>query len=784
MAMPSDSGRTGPRNGARVPVRERRLVVRREDLKQGTVVGRLLRTPTFGWGTGIAILFTLICGVLAVWSREQPLVDVGRVMNKTAIVRVAFPLEDPEETNRERERAKLMTPRVLVADTNVLTEIQTSLENLPRTLAGVASVDQVERTIADQFHLTAESFAAIQRAAQDGEPTPEWRSRVGKLMEGLRLKPLLDDQTWQSMTQEAFPRFQLQLGGRDAAFVPRDEALTVSPAGQPKLQETMRRMARDAGFTGPVQDAVVARIASEPRPTFIHKPELTVAEQNAAAAAVRPVSIEHPKGQVIFRAGDKLEQGPYLIYKAEMRQFEKGESWRVWFRYGSVIAAVGAVAMALSGYIALFCPRIRRSPGRMAGIAGILTLTLAFACIGTVLSPRLVALTAVAPIVLAAVILVVAYGQREALAFGALHGVLVCIALDQPIGIFALIITGMGMAVWQLREIRHRNALVRTGLYAGLALALGMVLVSLIDRPITIDSLQQTGFDALLAGFGGLTVGVIGLALLPMVERLFGVTTGMTLIELRDPRHPLLRQLQQRAPGTYNHSLNVAAISEAAADAIGADPLLTYAGALYHDVGKMNKPDYFVENLVGGPSKHDKLSPAMSLLVIVGHVKDGLELAREFGLPEQIQHFVEAHHGTTLVEFFFDRARKRALAEESEIEDEGPATPSPTELEYRYPGPKPRTKEVAIVMLADAVESATRTMAEPTPSRIDTLVRQLANQRLLDGQFDDCELTLRDLHVIAASISKSVAAIYHGRIAYPSTASAIAGGGGPMEKRA
>jgi putative nucleotidyltransferase with HDIG domain len=264
---------------------------------------------------------------------------------------------------------------------------------------------------------------------------------------------------------------------------------------------------------------------------------------------------------------------------------------------------------------------------------------------------------------------------------------------------------------------------------------------------------------------GGLAIGVLTLALLPAIERSFEVTTGMTLIELRDPKQPLLRQLQQRAPGTYNHSLNVASIAEAAADAIKADPLLTYVGALYHDIGKMNKPEYFVENQAGGPNKHDKLSPAMSLLVIVGHVKDGMALAEEHHLPQSLRHFIEAHHGATLVEYFYNRARQQA-------ERKGEADEPPEEIEYRYPGPKPRTKEVAILMLADAVESATRSMAEPTPSRIDALVRALANKRLMDGQFDECELTLRELQTIVESISKTVASIYHGRVLYPTQAPA------------
>jgi len=254
-------------------------------------------------------------------------------------------------------------------------------------------------------------------------------------------------------------------------------------------------------------------------------------------------------------------------------------------------------------------------------------------------------------------------------------------------------------------------------------------------------------------------IGFLVLGILPFIERWFDITTGMTLAELRDPSQPLLRQLQQRAPGTYNHSLQIANIAEAAADAIRANGLLVYVGALYHDIGKMNKPDYFVENQAGGFNKHSKLRPAMSLLVIIGHVKDGIELAREYGLPRSIQHFIESHHGTTLVEYFYHAAKTRAEADQKE---------SVTEVEFRYPGPKPRTKEAAILMLADAIESATRAMAEPNPSRIESLVRELSRKRLLDGQFDESELTFRDLSLIEDAMIARLCAIHHSRISYPS----------------
>jgi len=238
----------------------------------------------------------------------------------------------------------------------------------------------------------------------------------------------------------------------------------------------------------------------------------------------------------------------------------------------------------------------------------------------------------------------------------------------------------------------------------------------------------------------------------------------MTLLELADGGLPLLRRLGIEAPGTWHHSIQVATIAEAAAEAIGANSLLCRVGSYYHDVGKMNKADYFIENQPpGGSNRHLNLSPSVSLLIIIGHVKDGVELAKEYNLPTTLTHFIQQHHGTTLVEFFYHQA----CSQTAQRQPDGPAV---AEAQYRYPGPKPRSKEVAIVMLADAVESAARSMSEPTASRVETLVHELSMKRLLDGQFDECDLTMRELELIERSMMKTLLAIYHGRIAYPSAA--------------
>jgi len=732
------------------------LVMRAED--EGVDLPRLV------WALAIGLAMVVMCGGLAIWTRERPLVAVGRVMDTTRTVRVPLNLPDIAATEAARDSARQRTPWVYVAETGALDEIESSIRNLPRTLASVQSVDQLEPAIRDQFRLTPEQVSAVRSETTDPRAIQGWDARVALLMGQLRLRPLLDATTWQRSTQEGLHReVRLRLGG-DVKAVNRSELVNVEDAA--KLAEVAEIMARDAGFTGAARQVVVNRLTSGPRTTFRLDAAATAAAKEEAAASVPAVFQNSPVGQVIFRRGEALTGAQFDLFRAEVRAFTLSEDgWMVWLRRAGVLGMVTAVTLALAGYVGLFCARIRGNAARMTALAGLFVLTLAIACIGTASDPALVAVTGVAPTVLVAIVLCIAYDQRVALAFGTLHGVLVCLALDRGVGAYATVIAGVGAAVVMLGDVRDRGTIFRMSLGVAVALAAATALVGMMERPMVVRALRETAIDSGLAAGGALVVGAFTLFMLPAVERAFEITTGMTLVELRDPKHPLLRELQQRAPGTYNHALNVAAIAEAAADAVGGDALLTYVGALYHDIGKMNKPEYFVENQSGGPNKHDKLSPAMSLLVIVGHVKDGIELAREFGLPRTVQHFIESHHGTTLVEYFYHRAMKQA-GEGAPGGHEPDTAQIPDEFEYRYPGPKPRTMEAAIVMLSDAIESAARTLAEPTPSRIDALVRAMANKRLMDGQFDDCEMTLRDLNVIVESIGKSLVAIYHGRISY------------------
>ncbi len=308
---------------------------------------------------------------------------------------------------------------------------------------------------------------------------------------------------------------------------------------------------------------------------------------------------------------------------------------------------------------------------------------------------------------------------------------------------------------------------VGVGIVTGQIFATGEVvtealpLIPSIDLSTTVSVLVSDAWWAAAC----VVVGAIAMtALLPLVEKGFAVQTDLSLLELGDASHPLLRRLAQRAPGTYNHSINVASFADAAADAIGANGLLVRVGAYFHDIGKMFKPEYFIENQSSGKNQHDSLQPAMSTLVIIAHVKDGADLARTNHLPKPIIDFILQHHGTTLVEYFFREAAKRSEA--------SPNREEISDKDFRYPGPKPQTLEAAVLMLADAVESASRTLVDPTSGRISGLVDKIAQKKIDDGQFEECGMTFKQLDQVKTSLVKTLTSIYHGRVKYPGQQSA------------
>jgi len=312
---------------------------------------------------------------------------------------------------------------------------------------------------------------------------------------------------------------------------------------------------------------------------------------------------------------------------------------------------------------------------------------------------------------------------------------------------------------------RDRSTPLRAGLTVGLTNAVVILFVTIAYQKILTT---QTGVALILGIIGGLLSGVVTTGLCPVAEMIFGYTTDVKLLELASMDQPLLRELMLQVPGTYHHSIVVGNMVEAAAKSIEANSLLARVASYYHDIGKINKPQYFVENQAGGENRHERLAPSMSSLILISHVKDGVELAKNYRLGQGIQDIIQQHHGTSLISYFYQKA---VDLQEKQKNSKGGDVPQVSVEDYRYPGPRPQTKEAGLVLLADAVEAASRTLTDPTAARIQGLVQKIINKIFSDGQLDECELTLKDLHQIAKSFIQIIMGISHQRIEYPEPAS-------------
>ena len=358
------------------------------------------------------------------------------------------------------------------------------------------------------------------------------------------------------------------------------------------------------------------------------------------------------------------------------------------------------------------------------------------------------------PFALGAMLVRIVLNSETAFMFAVCSAVLVGVLFGNSLLMTLYVLVGSLVGAHGVRHCQQRTALYRAGLWVGLAnMALIIGIHLLTGRNFELQLLWKLGFGF----FGGLACAIFVNGIVPLVESFFKYTTDIKLLELANMNSPILRQLMIEAPGTYHHSILVGNLAEAAAESISANPLLTRVAAYYHDIGKIKKPLYFIENSGGQRNKHDKLAPSMSALILTSHVKDGVDLAREHKLGAKLVDIIQQHHGTTLIKFFYDRAKTQA----------DPGVQQIDERDYRYHGPKPQTREAALILLADAVEAASRTLTDPTPARIQGMVKKLINNVFIDGQLDECDLTLKDLNLIAKSFNRIMAGSFHHRVDYP-----------------
>ena len=486
--------------------------------------------------------------------------------------------------------------------------------------------------------------------------------------------------------------------------------------------------------------------------------------------AVKPVFFQVKKGEMIVREGQKL--GKEQVIKLQMQAQGKVQRGAIFMMLGTALLGGLLIWLAVSvadRYIEQYTARTKDLVFMAAVLTTLLVLAKLSVGVATAISSAFpfisnAAIFYLLPMAAGAMLVTIFFGPTIATLFAFFLALLAALVLDRQINLLFYYLVGSLVAVQGVVICRDRSTPLRAGLGVGVANAAVILFMSLAyGRLLT----PQTGMALLFGLAGGVLSGVVTTGLCPLAEMVFGYTTDVKLLELASMDQPLLRQLMVQVPGTYHHSLIVGNMVEAAAKSIGANSLLARVAAYYHDIGKIKKPQYFVENQAGGENKHERLAPSMSSLILISHVKDGVDLASRYRLGQGIEDIIQQHHGTSVISFFY----QKALDLKEKLRNSKGGEVSPVLIEdYRYPGPKPQTKEAGLVLLADAVEAASRTLPDPTAARVQGLVQKIINKIFSDGQLDDCELTLKDLHQIAKSFIQILVGIAHQRIEYPEPA--------------
>jgi hypothetical protein len=499
------------------------------------------------------------------------------------------------------------------------------------------------------------------------------------------------------------------------------------------------------------------------RPNITFNKRETELRKEEAKDSVKPIYFQVKKGEMIVREGEKIN--PTHLLKLET-QAQLTRNTLIPGMALSTTLMVG-ILLALSYLIVLKRPNIFKENTRnltflSAALLFMFLVVLLYDVVAEEVArgfPFFAAqvLLFALPISLGAILVCIFQGLDVAIAFSLVISILASIVVEGKVEFLIYFLLGSLLAAYGVRDCRERMVLIKTGMRVGL---LNMVLALLIQA-LYGNLYSTTSALSIIAGFlGGALAGVIATGFLPLTEMAFGFTTDIKLLEQSSLDQPILKDLMVNAPGTYHHSVVVSNMVEATAESIHANPLLAKVSAYYHDIGKIKKPLYFVENQVRGENRHEKLAPSMSSLILISHVKDGVELAKQQRLGKEIIDTIEQHHGTGLISYFYEKAKDQS-------EKKGGRSSPVKEQDFRYPGPRPQTKEVALVLLADAVEAASRTLVDPTPARIQGMVQKIMNGVFSDGQLDECELTLKDLNQIAKSFTKTLSGIFHGRIEYP-----------------
>lgn len=468
--------------------------------------------------------------------------------------------------------------------------------------------------------------------------------------------------------------------------------------------------------------------------------EATQRKKKEEAEKIEPIIVK--EDQVIVRKGDKIDSNSYDLIKESGLLREK-EGYELSTIIGTII-----IILLVQSIVGLYLYHFNRDIvfSSKLLILDIIVISIILISEGVYsISPYIM------PISAAAMLITLIISPKLALIVNLILSFLMGIIVGADESVVAMLLIGGSIGIFSVLNASQRYNIFFNGLTIGIVNVLTIVSFGLLKKSDILETLMKSGYGLL----NGIFSAVLTIGTLPLWENVFQVLTPLKLLELSNPNQPLLKKLLLEAPGTYHHSVLVGNLGEAAAEEIGADPLITRVGAYYHDIGKLKRPFFFKENQFGYENPHDKLNPSLSTLIITNHTKDGLAMAEKYDLPKEIKDIIIQHHGDTVVAYFYYKALKGENGDNIKIED------------FRYKGQKPQTKEAAIIMLADSVEAAVRSIKEPNKGKIEEMVRNVIKGKLEDGQLEECDLTLKDLNTIANIFCTVLLGIFHDRIEYP-----------------
>jgi hypothetical protein len=723
-----------------------------------------IKTPSYQkWfiGIGIAIILTLLLSPsLTLRLKEY---KVGEIATKEVKPTQDLLVEDEKSTQEKRTEAQRSVLSIYDYDPMVLSDAERRIRSTFGSLA--ASYQKTEKG-PDQNALRKKEWDAAFRLPL----TPkEWQT-----LEKERFNPAVGESALKLIApilkKGVVNDKDLLDPDADRGIVirniqTREERKSFPPFGFFDFKEAKPKVRSQADLPSPIKgkelSPIVLKIAEHLlRPNLTFNKDETEEKKTNAREKVNPVYFQVKRGEVILRAGDRVQEEHLLKIKALKKAQERTHLL-------AMIIGMGLLTfLILAGLYQFSTQNIRKISLSQKDLlffsttlVGMIAFLKLFQLSTDVLGGEFFSIPSSSylylfPVATGAMLVRIVLNSEVAIVFSLLGCYFSAVLMGNQLFYFIFTLVGSVVGAHKVARCEQRSILVKAGTTVG-----GInVLMILSYHLISGNLFRMALLSDLVMGFlGGLLASVLVLGIAPIIESLFGYTTDIKLLELANMDHPLLKDLILQAPGTYHHSIIVGSLVEAAAKSIAANPLLARVSAYYHDIGKLKKPLYFIENAGGGENKHDHLTPTMSSLILISHVKDGVEMARENRLGERIGHIIQQHHGTSLISFFYQKAKEK----------ENPEMESMNENDFRYPGPKPQTKEAGIVMLADSVEAASRALTDPTPSRIKSLVQRITNNIFLDGQLEECELTLKDLQKIQESFNRILTAIFHHRIDYP-----------------